>query len=218
MSRYSELKLSRVVTVEGWKRVHMPQSRKDHLLQTALKLFNVHGFHATGIDRVQAESGVSKTTMYKYFKSKDELIKAVLEMRHEQFGSWFTERVINISEERYPDHEYGKLMAMFDAVDEWIHSDTFFGCNFINASAEFSAIEHPIRVYSAQHKLDLAKYIQTCIAGLSESDSDELAKEILLLLDGAIVSAHTTGLKDSAERAKHMMLLLLKNAPVNTLN
>lgn len=194
----------------------MSESRLDHLLQTSLKLFNAHGFHATGIDRVQAESGVSKTTMYKYFKSKDELIKAVLEMRHEQFGKWFTGRVIKISRERYPNHKYGKLMAMFDAVGEWIDSDTFFGCNFINASAEFSDIKHPIRVYAAQHKLELSDYIQSCIPGFSEADSDELAKEILLLLDGAIVSAHTTGLKDSAERAKRMMLLLMQNGAANT--
>lgn len=190
----------------------MAGSRKEHLLQTALKLFNQHGFHATGIDKVQAESGVSKTTMYKYFKTKDELIRAVLEMRHEQFGKWFTGRVIKISRERYPDHAYGKLMAMFDAVGEWIHSDTFFGCNFINASAEFSDLRHPIHRYAAQHKLELSEYIRSCIPGLSEVDGNEIAKEILLLLDGAIVSAHTTGLKDSAERAQRMMLLILQNS------
>jgi AcrR family transcriptional regulator len=196
----------------------MASSRKDHLLKTALKLFNEHGFHATGIDKVQVESGVSKTTMYKYFKSKDELIRAVLEMRHEQFGKWFTARVINISRECYADHPYGKLMAMFDAVNEWIHSDTFFGCNFINASAEFSDLKHPIHVYASQHKLELSDYIRSCIPTLTEADSDELAKEILLLLDGAIVSAHTTGLKDSAERAQRMMLLILQNSTAEVLD
>lgn len=196
----------------------MAGSRKEHLLQTALKLFNEHGFHATGIDRVQAESGVSKTTMYKYFKTKDDLIRAVLEMRHEQFGKWFTSRVIKISRERYPEHAYGKLMAMFDAVSEWIHSDTFFGCNFINASAEFSDLKHPIHSYAAQHKLEWSQYIRSCIPGLSEPDADEVAKEILLLLDGAIVSAHTTGLKDSAERAQRMMLLILQNSTTKSVN
>lgn len=196
----------------------MAGSRKEHLLQTALKLFNEHGFHATGIDRVQAESGVSKTTMYKYFNTKDDLIKAVLEKRHEQFGKWFTGRVIKISRERYPQHTYGKLVAMFDALDEWLHSDTFFGCNFINASAEFSDLEHPIHRYAARHKLELSDYIRSCIPGLSEGDGSEIAKEILLLLDGAIVSAHTTGLKDSADRAKRMLLLLLESYADKTSN
>lgn len=194
----------------------MAGSRKEHLLQTALKLFNEYGFHATGIDRVQAESGVSKTTMYKYFKTKDDLIKAVLEMRHEQFGKWFTSRVITISRERYPEQDYGKLMAMFDAIDEWIHTDTFYGCNFINASAEFSDLRHPIHRYAAKHKLEWSDYIRSCIPSLSQPESDELAKEILLLLDGAIVSAHTSGLKDSAERAKRMMLLILESSSRNS--
>ncbi len=188
----------------------MATPRKDHLLQTALRLFNEHGFHATGIDRVQAESGVSKTTMYKYFKTKEDLIKAVLEMRHEQFGKWFTSRVIKIARERYPDLSCGKLRAMFDAIGEWIHSDTFFGCNFINASAEFSDIEHPIHRYAAEHKLELSEYISSCLPGLSEEESNEMGKEILLLMDGAIVCAHTAGIKDSAERAKRMMLMVLE--------
>lgn len=189
----------------------MASSRKEHLLQTALRLFNEHGFHATGIDRVQAESGVSKTTMYKYFKTKDELIHAVLELRHEQFGKWFSGRMLEIARDRYPDLPHGKLLGMFDALNEWIHSDSFFGCNFINASAEFSDVEHPIHRYAAQHKLELAEYARSFIPGVDEEKSIELAKEILLLLDGAIVCAHTTGMMDSAERAKRMMLLVLKS-------
>lgn len=189
----------------------MESPRKDHLLKTALRLFNQYGFHATGIDRVQAESGVSKTTMYKYFKTKDDLIKAVLEVRHEQFGQWFTERVNSISDVSYSDHPYGKIMAMFDAIDEWIHSDNFFGCNFINASAEFSDLDHPIHHYASKHKLELSGYIRSCIPDMTSSISDDIAKDILLLIDGAIVCAHTTGLKDSAIRAKQMILCILES-------
>lgn len=195
----------------------MSRGRKEHLLQTALRLFNQHGFHATGIEKVRTESGVSKATMYKYFETKDDLIHAVLELRHEQFGKWFTGRVLRISRDRYPDQCFGKLMAMFDAVDEWIHSETFFGCNFINASAEFSDMQHPIHRYAAEHKLEWSEYIRGCIPDVSPEVSEELAKEVLLLLDGAIVSAHTTGLKDSAQRAKKMMLLILEYHNVDTM-
>ena len=196
----------------------MAAPRKEHLLNTALRLFNQYGFHATGIDKVQAESGVSKTTMYKYFKTKDDLIKAVLEKRHEQFGNWFSERVQSISNELYSGHPYGQLMAMFDAVDEWIHSDTFYGCNFINASAEFSDLQHPIHLYASQHKLELSNYIRSCLPDMALEDTDEIAKDILLLLDGAIVCAHTTGLKDSAKRGKDMMLRLLANYSKKTIH
>jgi len=185
-------------------------TRRDHLLETALRLFNTHGFHATGIDKVQAESGVSKTTMYKYFKSKDELIQAVLERRHQQFGEWITARINVLSEDKYAGLAEGKLLALFDTLDEWFHTETFCGCNFINASAEYTELMNPIHKIATDHKLSLADYISTLIPDLEHGDRDELAKEICLLVDGAIVCAHTVGIKDSAERAKRMSLLLLK--------
>ena len=189
----------------------MVAPRRDHLLRTALSLFNQYGFHATGIDKVQAVSGVSKTTMYKYFKSKDELIKAVLEMRHEQFGLWLDQRVTAIADKQYAQQQDAKLLALFDTLSEWFHSDTFFGCNFINASAEFSDFEHPIHQYAGEHKLALSKFVQGLLQGVPESVREELALDILLLIDGAIVCAHTSGLKDSAERAKRMMGLLIQH-------
>ena len=189
----------------------MAAPRREHLLKTALQLFNRHGFHATGIDTVQAASGVSKTTMYKYFKSKDDLIHAVLELRHQQFGEWFENRSQALYDERYASEQYGALYAMFDTLGEWFNSETFFGCNFINASAEYSDQLHPIHEYSAKHKLELAGFVKQHLETFDEKVRDELSKEILLLMDGAIVCAHTSGLKDSADRAKRMLTLMLKS-------
>ena len=187
----------------------MANPRRDHLLHTALKLFNKHGFHATGIDAVQAASGVSKTTMYKYFKSKDELIHATLELRHKQFGDWFEGRVPELHQLRYAQDPHGALMAMFDTLTEWFHSETFYGCNFINACAEFSDQNHPIHEYSAQHKFQLADYVKGYLSDFDESVRDDLTKEIMLLIEGSIVCAHTCGLKDSADRAKKMLSMML---------
>ena len=63
----------------------MASPRRDHLVDTALKLFCERGFHATGIDTILAESGVAKMTLYNHFRSKDELIIAALQKRDEQF-------------------------------------------------------------------------------------------------------------------------------------
>jgi AcrR family transcriptional regulator len=67
----------------------MAMSRRDHLVETALELFDRHGFHATGIDRILADAGVAKVTLYKHFSSKDDLILAVLRLRDERFREWF---------------------------------------------------------------------------------------------------------------------------------
>ncbi len=187
----------------------MAERKREHLLVTALQLFNEYGFHATGIDRVQAESGVSKTTMYKYFKSKDELIQAALEMRHEQFNAWISERMNSLIASDYAGRADGPLLALFDALNEWIHSDNFFGCNFINATAEFSDANHPIHQYACEHKRSVQQLVEDNLPPLnSDTNANELAKEICLLIDGAVVCAQT-GLKDSATRAKDMALRLL---------
>lgn len=190
----------------------MAVNKRELVLHTALRLFNEYGFHATGIDKVQAESGVSKTTMYKYFKSKDALIREVLELRHRQFDAWMRQRISELSQERYATKPEGHLLAMFDTLDEWFQLATFCGCNFINASTEYSDLMHPVHRLAAEHKLSLTDYIRSLLPEDLQVDRNDLAKEICLLVDGAIVCAHTTGLKDSAQRAKRMATLLIAAA------
>ena len=71
----------------------MATPRRDHLVERALALFNAHGYHATGIDKILADAGVAKMTLYNHFKSKDELILAALAARDQQFRRWLRRRV-----------------------------------------------------------------------------------------------------------------------------
>lgn len=185
----------------------MPASRRDHLIDTALGLFARHGFHATGIDRILAEAGVAKMTLYNHFRSKDELILAVLRRRDERFRNWFVRAV----EHRAADAR-GRLLAIFDALEEWFGREDFTGCMFINAAAEFSGIADPIQGAAAEHKRLVAGYL----AGLAEEagakDPERLAFELSLLLDGAIVCAHVCGVSDAAARAQAAAEVLIDTA------
>ena len=96
----------------------MATSRREHLVDTALELFYQDGFHATGIDKILAKAGVAKMTMYKHFKSKDELILAVLRRRDELFRNWFMREV-----ERRAQTPSERLLALFDVYDDWLHDD-----------------------------------------------------------------------------------------------
>ena len=89
----------------------MASTRRDHLVDTALKLFARGGFHATGIDTILAEAGVAKMTLYNHFRSKEELILAVLRRRDELFRNWFVKRV-----EQQADQPRQRLIAMFDVL------------------------------------------------------------------------------------------------------
>ena len=92
----------------------MRAPRKEHLIQTAVELFRRRGYHATGIDRIIAEAGVAKMTLYKHFRSKDDLIVAALRRWDEDSRRW----LIRAIEER-ADEPYERLLALFDVLDEW---------------------------------------------------------------------------------------------------
>lgn len=171
------------------------QPRKQHLVDTALILFNQYGYHATGIDLILAQSKVSKATLYKHFRSKDELILAALQQRHTQ-----TLSMINTKIDEANQVGSSGVLAIFDALHEWFNSEHFYGCNFINASAEYTDAVNPIHVFSAEHKQAMIELIK---GQLSAEDNDK-AEQIGLLVEGAIVMAHTRGVKHSALMAKEM--------------
>jgi len=184
------------------------QPRKQHLIETALTLFNKNGFHATGIDLILAESGVSKATLYKHFRSKDELILAVLQQRHEQVLM-----TMNSKLEEAKLNKENPILAIFDGLHEWFTNDTFFGCNFINASAEYAESNHSINLFSTQHKQSIEALIIKQLAS-QENYQGELsvemrAQQIDLLIEGAIVMAHTRHIKNAALTAKQMALHFL---------
>ncbi len=171
------------------------QPRKQHLIDTALELFNQHGYHATGIDLILAQSKVSKATLYKHFRSKEELILAALQQRHEQVLTTIQNKI-----EQANEAEDSGILAIFDNLDEWINSKTFWGCNFINVSGEYADACHPINIFAAQHKQSIVELIKTQLQDKNEVKAEQIA----LLLEGAIVMAHTRGLKKSALMAKEM--------------
>jgi AcrR family transcriptional regulator len=188
------------------------RSKRDDLVDTALRLFYTQGFNATGIDKILAESGVSKMTMYKHFKSKDELILAALTKRDEQFRDWLTS-----SMEKAASAPHEKLLAMFDALEDWFYGRAFkgmgfAGCAFINASSEFSQLDHPAHKIAADHKRCVLEYIRTLCEDAGAANPAELAEQIALLKEGAIVTAQVRGMPDAAKIAKSVAQSLLDQA------
>lgn len=181
------------------------QPRKQQLIDTAYRLFNEYGYHATGIDRILAESGVSKATLYKYFRSKDDLVIAVLQQRHDQLML-----LLGNALEHAGEGSPARAVVIFDVLDGWFRSDAFFGCNFINASAEFAEQGHPIHALAARHKVSIRLFIEDCLEISSKRRRSLMAEQLALLADGAIVRAHTCGDRDAALLAKKMAMQLLK--------
>lgn len=185
----------------------MTSLRRDHLVDTALSLFSRHGFHATGIDRILAESGVAKMTLYKHFKSKDELILAALRRRDEMHRTWLIGKV-----EAHATLPRDRLLALFTILASWFESDDFSGCCFINAIAEYADRRSLIHAAAAEHKRMIRAYIHALAVEAQATAADELADHLTLLMEGAIVLAQITGGATSALRAKSAAEVLIDRA------
>lgn len=185
--------------------------RREQLVSVAFDLFYRYGVHAVGINRVLAESGVAKKTLYNHFPSKEELVAATVAYRDRQFFAWMEGHV-----EGAP---VGKeaLYAMFHALDDWFHGRDnqlypFHGCYFINVSAEFGDPEHPIHQQCARHKRAILGLIRNHVSQLL-SDEEEVIKmsdAIAMLKEGAIVQAHVLGDLRAAAKAWAVAAQLLE--------
>jgi len=181
--------------------------RREHLVDTAVKLFDAHGFHATGIDTILAKAGVSKKTLYRHFRSKDELILAALKKRDGVFRNNFMRQV-----EAKASTPLGRLEAVYDAADDWFSNDKFFGCMFINAVGEHTEADTPIRQVAKEFKAMMRGYIKELCVEAGLKDPDVLSKQLALLLEGATVTAQVSGTPDASEIAKATAKVLINQA------
>lgn len=184
----------------------MSSAARERLVDSALALFQREGFHAAGVDRILAEAGVAKMTLYNHFRSKEELVLAALRRRQELFRAWFEGRV-----RAARGGARRRLLAVFDVADEWFRSPDFRGCLFINAAAEFGA-EAPARRLAAESKAATQAFLRDLAAEAGAKDPDGLAAALNLLLQGAIVMAHAGGDRAAARNARRAARTLIDAA------
>ncbi len=116
---------------------------RDRLLHTAHALFYRDGIRATGIDRVIAESGVTKVTFYRHFPSKNDLICAYLEYRHTGWMAWFGDALQRHAHALPAGTD--RTRALAPALAEWLGSERFRGCAFINSVSELGGTVPEVR-------------------------------------------------------------------------
>lgn len=177
---------------------------RERILRTAHDLFYAEGLRATGIDRVIAEAGVTKVTFYRHFPSKNDLILAYLNLRHEQWMTWFTQAL-----ERHGSASKG-AQALPLVMNEWFCNKAlgdFRGCAFLNGVSEMGAAMPAVIEVTRQHKQQMTQAIE---AVLRPSDQRKQAAEALATaVDGAIVQAQYSGDPASALRALQFFTDLL---------
>lgn len=157
---------------------------KARILETARTLFYQRGVRAVGVDLVVEKAGVAKTSLYRHFGTKDDLVAAYLKLEDEEFwGTW--DRVAG----QHVDDADAELDAHLAWIGERIERPNYRGCPQINAAAEFPEIDHPARKVATAHKLQMRKRLKGIAERLGVARPDELASQLSLLINGAFVSS-----------------------------
>lgn len=173
-------------------------------MRTAYELFAHRGIRAVGVDEVIAHSGVAKATLYRHFHTKNDLVLAFLDRRQQLW----THDLVEAGSVRRGRSPKERLLAMFDVLDEWIHSDDFDRCTFINVLLEMGP-DHP----AGQAAIRCLENLRSIVTGWAEQaglhDPESFARSWHILLKGSIISAYE-GDTDAAVRARRMGAKLIE--------
>lgn len=186
----------------------MAVKARERLLATAEELFYAEGIRAVGVERILSDSGVGRASFYRHFAGKDELVVAVLSGRDERWRDWLRTAV-----EAYGLPPADRPPAVFDALAERFAADDFRGCAFINTMVEAADRDSAAHQVAAAHKSAVTEYLNGLLADAGRADHEELAPELMLLVDGAIVTAVREGDPEPAMRAKRIAEALLARQP-----
>ncbi len=180
-------------------------SASEKILNAAERHFYQEGIQSVGIDKILKESGVAMNTLYKYFPSKDVLVEQYLINRDIRWRKWFNSYIHSQASLKE------NILSLFDALNDWFHESDFRGCAFINAAGELGDTKPDVYRIIKEHKenvyLDL---LNLCLASNSPN-AEKLARQLMILIEGAIVRAYLNGNQDAAICAKEIAVMLLEN-------
>lgn len=183
--------------VEGSTAAGRPPAR-ERLLSTAYELFSRRGVRAVGIDEVIEQAQVAKATLYKHFRSKDELVEAFLERREQLW----TREFVEAEARRRGRTARDQLLAIFDVLDDWFHREDFEASVFINVILELGR-DHRLGQASVRHLGNIRAVVASMAEEAGVERPEEFARSWHVLMQGSIISA-AEGDLDAAARAKEM--------------
>ncbi|MEX0885532.1 MAG: TetR family transcriptional regulator [Phycisphaeraceae bacterium] len=186
--------------------VETPRNARDRLVDKAIDLFYRHGFNAVGLDRIITETGVTKTTFYKHFASKDDLMVAAVEKR----DAWEQRAWRRAVQKLAGDDPRAQLLGMFDVLDAWFNDPAFGGCMFISAASEFPNPHDPVHQAAAEHKRAGRDETRDLAVKAGASDAEAFADQYTILLEGALVMRQVHGRDDAARLGRTLVERLVE--------
>lgn len=158
-------------------------STRERLIEAGHRIFYRHGFQSVGLDRILADVGVTKTTFYNHFESKDDLILAVLR----QHDAWWRRTLPALLREHAGDDPAAQLRAVFEVLEAAMEREDFRGCIFHNVSVEFPSPADPAHRAAAENKRAVDRIIADLARRAGVVAADDFAEELGILVEGMLV-------------------------------
>jgi AcrR family transcriptional regulator len=177
---------------------------RERILRTAYDLFCREGVHAVGIDRIVADAGVAKMSLYRHFHSKEELVLEVIELREQLWTRGWLEREV----EQRADTPEGKLLAIFDVFGDWFRHEDYEGCLFINSLLETHDRTGLIGSACVKRLATVRSLVRIWSEEAGIPDPDRCARQWQILMLGSIVAA-AGGDNQAARRTREIATCLL---------
>jgi AcrR family transcriptional regulator len=183
------------------------EETRQQIIDAAYTLFYQIGFIRTSVDAIADAAGITKRTLYQHFKSKDELIEAVLEHQNRMA----LERI-----QRWADRITGKpdqmVMILFEKLAQWADRTGWQGSGFTRAAVEFADQPgHPARKAARRHKAELEMYLVEKFAAQNLDNVEQMVREILLLIEGCQSLTLIHDNLDYVDAARQAALILVQN-------
>jgi AcrR family transcriptional regulator len=176
---------------------------RERILETAYQLIARRGVRDVGVEEVIATAGIAKATLYRHFRSKNDLVLAVLKHREQVW----TLGLVEAEARRRGSTPEERLLAVFDVFDDWFRSDGFDTCTFVNVLLEMGP-SHVLGVASIRHLENIRAVIGQLATEAGLRDPEEFARSWHILMKGSIVSA-AEGDTNAAKRAQTMAASLI---------
>lgn len=177
---------------------------REKILKTAEHLIYQNGIHAMGMDLLVKTSGVARKSIYRHFANKEDVASAALSERDERWMQWFR------TESDKGETPQDRILNMFTVLKSWFESEGFRGCAFINTAGEVGNPEDPVRQIAKLHKQKLLDYTLELSGQLGVEQPAVLARQLLILLEGAITMSYVMGDWSAADNAREMAKLILE--------
>jgi AcrR family transcriptional regulator len=181
------------------------QSARERLVTTAASLFYAHGVHAVGVDRIVAESAVTKATLYQHFASKDDLVAACLGAHIEHWQHAIAEPA-----RARPGSAGARVGALFDLLAPGLATSAYRGCPFINTAAEYPERDGPVAAALDRQRANVRALFTSLLSDLPAARRRRCTDQLVLLYDGVLVSAEHRDGRSMARAAKRAARTLVE--------